>query len=380
MSYDVVVIGAGAAGLMAAATAGKRGKKVLLLEHNKSAGKKILISGGGRANFTNLKVTPNDYICSQRNFHKFALKEYREQDFIELVKSYKIQFYEKKLGQLFCEISAKEILNMLLSECDKAGVEVRYKAEDIQVVRESDGSFMIEYKNNFFEAKKLVVATGGLSVPTIGASDFGQVLAKKLGHKIIPMRPALVGLKVEGTSELSGLSQLAEVTVGKFKVTEDVLLTHKGLSGPAILKASLHWEKGTPLKINWLPEENLDELLSQSKKTITNMLHGKLPNRLLDFLATNIRKPLNEMGKKEINQIKENIRNFTVSPSSTEGYRKAEVTAGGVDTSQVDQKTMESLIVPGLYFVGEVLDVTGQLGGYNFQWAWSSGVVAGRGI
>ena len=376
MSYDVVVIGAGAAGLMTAATAAKRGKKVLLLEHNKTAGKKILISGGGRANFTNLKVTPNDYICSQRNFHKFALKEYREQDFIDLVKSHHIKLHEKKLGQLFCDVSAKELLTMLINECKSAGVEFIYGAEDIQV----EGNYTLEWDGHFIETEKLVIATGGLSVPTIGATDFGQVLAKRYGHKIIPMRPALVGLKVEGTSDLSGLSQVAEVTVGKFKVEEDVLLTHKGLSGPAILKASLHWEKGTPLKINWLPEENLDELLSQSKKTITNVLHAKLPNRLLDYLAPNNKTPLNEMPKKEINKIKENIRSFQVTPSGTEGYRKAEVTAGGVDTADVDQKTMESKVSPGLYFVGEVLDVTGQLGGYNFQWAWSSGVVAGRAI
>lgn len=376
MNYDVVVIGAGAAGLMSAATAGKNGKKVLLLEHNRSAGKKILISGGGRANFTNLKVTPNDYLCSQRNFHKFALKEYREQDFIDLVKSYKIKFYEKKLGQLFCDVSAKDLLNMLLNECKKSGVEIIYGAEDIQVV---DG-FMIEWKNNFVETKKLIVATGGLSVPTIGASDFGQVLAKRYGHKIIPMRPALVGLKTEGLTELAGISHVAEVSVGKFKVKEDVLITHKGLSGPGILKSSLYWQKGEKLKINWLPEENLDELFVQSKKTIGQLLKDKMPNRLLEYLVPENKKPLNEVSKKEINKTKERLRAYEVSPSGTEGYRKAEVTAGGVDTSQIDQKTMESKIVPGLYFVGEVLDVTGQLGGYNFQWAWSSGVVAGRSV
>ncbi|MBK24823.1 MAG: aminoacetone oxidase family FAD-binding enzyme [Halobacteriovorax sp.] len=376
MNYDVVVLGAGAAGLMAAATAGKRGKKVLLLEHNKSAGKKILISGGGRANFTNLKVTPNDYICSQRNFHKYALKEYREKDFIELVKSYHIKFFEKKLGQLFCEVSAKELLSMLLKECEKAGVEIVYGASGIEVSEQ----YKIRWKENSVDTEKLIIATGGLSVPTIGATDFGQTLAKKYGHKIIPMRPALVGLKVNGTSELSGLSQVAEVKVGKFKIIEDVLLTHKGLSGPAILKSSLHWEKGEELKINWLPDENLDELLTQSKKTISQVLHSKLPNRLLDFLVPENKKPLNEMPKKEINKAKERLRNFEVLPTGTEGYRKAEVTAGGVDTSDINQKTMESTISPGLYFIGEVLDVTGQLGGYNFQWAWSSGVIAGRSV
>jgi len=376
MNYDVVVLGAGAAGLMAAATAGKRGKKVLLLEHNKSAGKKILISGGGRANFTNLKVTPNDYVCSQRNFHKYALKEYREQDFIELVKSYHIKFFEKKLGQLFCEVSAKELLSMLLKECEKAGVEIVYGASGIEVSEQ----YKIRWKENSVDTEKLIIATGGLSVPTIGATDFGQTLAKKYGHKIIPMRPALVGLKVNGTSELSGLSQVAEVKVGKFKIIEDVLLTHKGLSGPAILKSSLYWERGEELKINWLPEENLDELLTQSKKTISQVLHSKLPNRLLDFLVPENKKPLNEMPKKEINKAKERLRNFEVLPTGTEGYRKAEVTAGGVDTSDINQKTMESTISPGLFFIGEVLDVTGQLGGYNFQWAWSSGVIAGRSV
>ncbi len=376
MNYDVVVIGAGAAGLMAAATAGKRGKKVLLLEHNKTAGKKILISGGGRANFTNLKVTPNDYICSQRNFHKFALKEYREEDFINLVRSYKINFFEKKLGQLFCEVSAKELLSMLLKECEKAGVEIHYGARGIQITDQ----YKISWKDHSVNSEKLIIATGGLSVPTIGATDFGQTLAKEYGHKIIPMRPALVGLKVNGTSELSGLSQVAEVKVGKFKVKEDVLLTHKGLSGPAILKTSLYWEKGQAIRINWLPEENLDELLVQSKKTITQILNSKLPNRLLDFLVPQNKMPLNEIPKKEINKIKENIRNFEVLPSGTEGYRKAEVTAGGVDTRDIDQKTMESKLSPGLFFIGEVLDVTGQLGGYNFQWAWSSGVIAGRSV
>lgn len=376
MNYDVVVIGAGAAGLMSAATAGKNGKKVLLLEHNRSPGKKILISGGGRANFTNIKVTPSDYLCTQRNFHKFALKEYKEQDFIDLVKSYKISFYEKKLGQLFCEVSAKDILSMLLTECGKAGVEIVYGAEGIEV----DDNFKITWKNHTVEAENIIVATGGLSVPTIGASDFGQVLAKRFGHKIIPMRPALVGLKMEGLVELAGISQVAEVSVGKFKVCEDVLITHKGLSGPAILKTSLYWQKGESIRINWLPEENLDELFVQSKKTFGQLLKDKLPNRLLEYLVPDNKKPLNEVSKKDINKTKERLRAYLAKPTSTEGYRKAEVTAGGVDTSEVDQKTMESKLKPGLYFVGEVLDVTGQLGGYNFQWAWSSGVVAGRSV
>lgn len=378
MSYDVIVIGAGAAGLMTAATAGKRNKKVLLLEHNKSAGKKILISGGGRANFTNLKVTPNDYICSERNFHKYALKEYDQDQFINLVKEYKIPFYEKKLGQLFCKESAKELLSMLLDECKKAGVDIQYQAENISIEK-VDEYYEVSFKGKTFETSKLVIATGGLSVPTIGATDFGQSLAKQFGHKIIPMRPALVGLKIDGTSEFSGISHVVEVSVDKFKVEEDILITHKGFSGPVILKSSLHWEKGKTIRINWLPGENMDELLKSSKKTIKQVLKDKMPNRLIEFLIKDER-PLNEISKKDLNKLKEKLRGDVYSPNGTEGYRKAEVTAGGVDTSDVDQKTMESKLSPGLFFVGEVLDVTGQLGGYNFQWAWSSGYVCGHAV
>ncbi|MFT6067783.1 MAG: putative Rossmann fold flavoprotein [Bacteriovoracaceae bacterium] len=376
MNYDVIVVGAGAAGLMTAATAGKRGLKVLLLEHNKTAGRKILISGGGRANFTNLSATPKDYLCSDRNFHRFALKEYREKEFIALVEKYKIKYHEKKLGQLFCDVSAKEILAMLLSECKKGKVDIIYGASSIKVSE----NFNLSFRGGEARAPKLVLATGGLSIPTIGATDFGQVLAKSYGHKIIPMRPALVGLKTEGMSSLSGISQVVEVKVGKFKVTEDMLITHKGLSGPAILKTSLYWQKGELIKINWLPDTNLDELFVQSKKSFATLLKDKFPQRLLEFLVPEHKKVLNEVSKKEINKIKERLRSYEVTPSSTEGYRKAEVTAGGVDTKDVDQKTMESKLVPGLFFVGEVLDVTGQLGGYNFQWAWSSGVVAGRSL
>lgn len=376
MNYDVIVIGAGAAGLMTAATAGKRGLKVLLLEHNKIAGRKILISGGGRANFTNLSATPKDYLCSDRNFHRFALKEYREKEFIALVEKYKIKYHEKKLGQLFCDVSAKEILAMLLSECKLGKVDIVYGASNIKVT----DNFKLSFRGGEASAPKIVLATGGLSIPSIGATDFGQTLAKSYGHKIIPMRAALVGLKTEGMSSLSGISHIAEVTIGKFKITEDVLITHKGLSGPAILKTSLYWTKGDEIKINWLPGENLDDLFIQSKKTFGSALSGMFPQRLLEFLVPEHKKILNEVSKKEINKIKERLSRYLIKPSSTEGYRKAEVTAGGVDTKDVNQKTMESKLVPGLFFVGEVLDVTGQLGGYNFQWAWSSGVVAGRNI
>jgi predicted Rossmann fold flavoprotein len=376
MNYDVIVIGAGAAGLITAATAGQRGLKVLLLEHNRSAGKKILISGGGRANFTNLKVTPNDYLCTQRNFHKFALKEYREKDFISLVEKYKIKYHEKKLGQLFCDVSAKEILGMLLTECDLGNVEVVYGASNIKII----DKFKVSFRGREAIAPKLVLATGGLSIPTIGATDFGQSFAKSYGHKIVPMRAALVGLKTEGMKSLAGISHIAEVTTGKFKVTEDILMTHKGLSGPAILKTSLYWTNGEEVKINWLPGVDVDELLVQSKKSIGSVLAGRFPQRLLEFLVPEHKSKLNETSKKEINQLKERLRSYRITPSSTEGYRKAEVTAGGIDTKDVDQKTMESKLVPGLFFVGEVLDVTGQLGGYNFQWAWSSGVVAGRSV
>jgi predicted Rossmann fold flavoprotein len=376
MNYDVIVIGAGAAGLMAAATAGKRGLKVLLLEHNKSAGRKILISGGGRANFTNLSATPKDYLCSDRNFHRFALKEYREKEFISLVEKYNIKYHEKKLGQLFCDVSAKEILEMLLKECKRGSVDILYGASNIEVTE----NFKLSFRGGEASAPKIVLATGGLSIPSIGATDFGQILAKSYGHKIIPMRAALVGLKTDGMTSLAGISHVAEVTVGKFKVTEDVLITHKGLSGPAILKTSLYWAKGEEIKINWLPGENLDDLFIQSKNSFGSVLQGMFPQRLLEFLVPEHKKILNEVSKKEINKIKERLRRYLVKPSSTEGYRKAEVTAGGVDTRDVDQKTMESKLVPGLFFVGEVLDVTGQLGGYNFQWAWSSGVVAGRSV
>ena len=382
-NYDAVIIGAGAAGLMCAATAGKSNKKVALIDHNKTPGKKILISGGGRCNFTNIKTGHEYYQSENKHFFKSALKNYTPDDFIELVKSYDIEFYEKTLGQLFCRKSASEILNLLIKECQKAQVEMIYGEKNISV--EHDGTmFKISNENITLMTPKVVIATGGLSIPQIGASDFGHKVAKKFGHKIIPTRPALVPFKSQGFSHLAGVSILAEIKTNKKVYKENILFTHKGLSGPAILKASLFWKSGETLLINWVPDQSLEQIMKNESLTLGALFKNYLPKKLsdtfLDQHNLSSQQRISEISKKNRQKLLETIHRFKITPLGTEGFNKAEVTAGGVDTSFVCSQSMESKLRKGLYFIGEVLDVTGQLGGYNFQWAWASGSLAGKNI
>ncbi|TDJ06064.1 MAG: aminoacetone oxidase family FAD-binding enzyme [Deltaproteobacteria bacterium] len=375
---DIAIIGAGAAGLMCGSIIGS-GRKTHIIEHNKTAGKKILISGGGRCNFTNIHSSFGDFVSSNPHFFKSALSNYSPHDFIDLIEKYKIPYFEKKLGQLFCKNSAKEVLAALLRECEKAKVSVLYGQNDLKISH-IDDHFLLQNDKLELKAQNLVVATGGLSIPTIGASDIGYKIAKQFGHKIIPTRPALVAFKDDHFEGLSGISCVVEVKTNKFLVKEDILITHKGLSGPAILKASLYWSPGDKVTINWLPEIDLRELIySHKKKNITAILSEYLPNRLAQYFGEGLGNAL-DTSKKDIEALVKNITKFEFVPSGTEGFKKAEVTVGGVDTSKISSKTMESALMPGLYFIGEILDVTGQLGGHNFQWAWASGRAAGKAL
>ena len=382
MKFDVIIIGGGAAGLLCAIEAGKRGRKTLVIEHNSQVGRKILISGGGRCNFTNKEVSANNFISNNPHFCKSALARYTPQDFVELVKKHKIQFYEKKLGQLFCRESSRQIVEMLLAECEKAKAQIRVNCSVIKV--EKNERFSVETNQGVFECESLVIATGGLSFPKIGATDFGYKIARQFGIKIVETRPSLVPLifAKENFSKLAGVSLDSIVRNGKREFRENILFTHKGLSGPAVLQISNYWEKNKPFSINLLPTENALQLLEQhqtSKQSLINFLGKYLPNRFAEsFVGSN--KPLNQIGKKERERIAESLHNWQVLFNETEGYHKAEVTLGGVSTDEISSQTMESKRVKNLYFIGEVVDVTGWLGGYNFQWAWSSGFACGQSV
>lgn len=382
MKFDVIIIGGGAAGLFCAIEAGKRGRKTLVIEHNSQVGRKILISGGGRCNFTNKEVSAQNFISQNPHFCKSALARYTPQDFIELIKKYKIQYYEKKLGQLFCRESSRQIVEMLLLECEKAKAEIRVNCSVTKVSK--DENFTVETNQGVFECESLVIATGGLSFPKIGATDFGYKIARQFGLKIIETRPSLVSLifAKENFSKLAGVSLDSIVRNGKREFRENILFTHRGLSGPAILQISNYWQKEKPLSIDLLPTENALNLLEQqqtSKQSLINFLGKYLPNRFAEsFVRDN--KPLNQIGKKEREKIAESLQNWQVFCNETEGYHKAEVTLGGVSADEISSQTMESKKVKGLYFIGEVADVTGWLGGYNFQWAWSSGFACGQSV
>jgi predicted Rossmann fold flavoprotein len=386
MSTETTILGAGAAGLMCAIEAGKRGKKVLLIEHTDKPGKKILISGGGRCNFTNVNTTSDNFISSNLHFCKSALSQYTPQDFISLVEKYKIKYYEKKLGQLFCNGSSKLILDMLLNECKKYGVEIVTDCQIKEVSREND--FIINTNLGVYESKSLVIATGGISIPKMGATDIGYKIAKHFKLKIINPTPALVPLTSKGNelklfSGLSGVSLFAKVSTGKTSFEENILFTHKGLSGPAILQISSYWKKGDKIILDLRPGKDIKELLKKEKSKNTelhNFLSKHLPSRFsIAFCNSYLKsKQINLLSQTEINQLSNLIHHWQLSPSGTEGFAKAEVTKGGVDTKELSSKTMECKTIPGLFFIGEVVDVTGQLGGYNFQWAWSSGFVAGK--
>jgi len=386
--FDVIVLGAGAAGLMCAATAGQRGRRVALLEHNGQPGRKILISGGGRCNFTNLHCGPEHFLSSNPHFAKSALALYQPRHFLELVERYGIAWHEKTLGQLFCDSSARAILEMLLAECARGGVELVLNAREIVVERVSSGGFCVVSSAGEFKADALVVATGGLSIPKLGASGLGYELARKFGLKVVEPRPALVPLVLGGDEAgwtgLAGVAVEVEAWVDKTRFKEKMLVTHRGLSGPAVLQASLYWRPGEALVVDVLAARaGLFEGLKQpgarrDVDALRKALREALPRRLADYLA--------EIGVPKVwtnaalEECERRLHRWEFHPVGTEGFEKAEVTAGGVDTAGLQARTLEARAVPGLFFIGEVVDVTGQLGGFNFQWAWASGVAAGRSV
>ncbi len=383
MHFDVLVIGAGAAGLMCAIEAGKRGKRVALLEHNDRIGRKILISGGGRCNFTNIHCKPENFLSANPHFVKSALARYTPDDFIALVRKHRIAFHEKTLGQLFCDHSAADITRMLEEECRAARVEIAVQCR-VEAVERAD-EFVLTTTKGEYRAPALVIATGGLSIPKIGATDFGYRIARQFGHKIRETRPALVPLTLtDSFSDLAGVSLEVVAAANGARFREKMLFTHRGLSGPAILQVSSYWRPREAIRIDLLPSVSLSEALQRRKQAgdrieFKNALAEYLPKRLADRWATPA-KPLVTTGRQEIEATEKSLHDWQVIPSGTEGYTKAEVTAGGVDTDDLSSKTMESRKIPGLYFIGEVVDVSGHLGGFNFQWAWASGFCAGQSL
>ncbi len=385
INHDVIIIGAGAAGLMAAIEAGKRGRTVLLLESTGKIAEKIRISGGGRCNFTNINANHDNYLSQNPHFIKSALAKYSQRDFIKLVESYNIAYHEKTLGQLFCDHSSGQIIDMLVAECKKYNVSILLNCQVARIYK--NDQFQIETDKGNFVCQSLVIATGGLSIPKIGASDFGYQIAKQFDINIIPTRPALVPLLVEELDFFKNLSGVAINSIATYKQTsfkENMLFTHRGLSGPAILQISSYVENPyiENISLNLLPAHDLKELFLQnrnSKTIISNFLKDYFPKRFVEhWCEKNIEiKRLVDYKLKELEFIAASLHNFIVKLKGTEGYLKAEVTVGGVDTKELSSKTMQALKVSGLYFIGEVVDVTGWLGGYNFQWAWSSGYSAG---
>ena len=387
--YDVIIIGAGAAGLMSAIEAGKRGRKVLLVGHAKKIGEKIRISGGGRCNFTNTDTQPNKFISKNPKFVISALNQYTQNDFINLIKKHNIKFHEKKLGQLFCDESAQQIVDMLLLECQRANVILKTEII-ITGISKIEKYYFIEVGSDKYSCESLIIATGGLSVPKIGASKFGYDVAKKFNLNTIETLPALVPLTFNEKllamcKDLSGLSLEAVVFLNKTFFHEGMLFTHRGLSGPSILQISSYWKLGNDIKINLSPKLDIFELLQKEKKlnpkqNINNIIAEVLPKRLAFTICkeNNISGNISELSNKILKQLSNSINSWVINPTGSEGYRTAEVTLGGVDTNEISSKTMMSIKNPGLFFIGEVVDVTGHLGGYNFQWAWSSGFVAGQ--
>ncbi|MGY6275527.1 NAD(P)/FAD-dependent oxidoreductase [Methylomonas sp. MgM2] len=387
---DVIVIGAGASGLMCAAEAAKRGRKVRLIDHANKAGKKILMSGGGRCNFTNYSVDADNYISHNPHFCKSALKRYTQWDFLAMVNRYKIPFHEREHGQLFCDHSAKDILNMLLSECRQYGVTTSLQCSIERVARDAGGGFQVQTNQGKWHCQSLVVATGGLSIPKMGATPLGYHIAEQFGVKVWSTRAGLVPLTLQPDdkavfSALTGIAVPCEVSVGNIGFRENLLFTHRGLSGPAILQISSYWQPGEILTINCLPDRHLVNDMRQlrshgSKLKVKTWLGGMLPKRLLQALLPQplLETVLVDCSDKQIRQLMDHLQAWRIKPNGSEGYRTAEVTVGGVDCDALSSKTMECLKVPGLYFVGEVVDVSGWLGGYNFQWAWSSGWCAGQ--
>lgn len=388
---DVTIIGAGAAGLMCAFNAARRGRRVLLLDHANKAGKKILMSGGGRCNFTNLYVEPANFLSSNPHFCKSALARYTQWDFIELVGRHGVPWHEKKLGQLFCDNKASDILGLLLDECEQAGVELRLETR-IEAISKIDQGYRLATSSGTVECQSLVIATGGLSIPTLGASGFGYKVARQFGHNVLPTRAALVPFSITDPelkaicSELSGTSvEDCLVSCNGQAFRENILFTHRGLSGPAILQISSYWQPGDLVRINLLPHLDLPQWLAEQQRERPNIelktLLGELFTRKMAGLLAEHwfdSRPLKQYRPAELETIAARLADWQLVPAGTEGYRTAEVTLGGVDTREVSSKTMESRLSPGLFFVGEVLDVSGHLGGFNFQWAWASGYAAAQ--
>lgn len=389
--HNVIIIGAGAARLMCAATAGYRGRDVLVLDHAKQAGKKILISGGGRCNFTNQKVEPSNFICRNPHFVKSALARYRSSDFIELVERHGIEYHERDHGQLFCNDSAKEIVAMLLTECEWAGAQVQLRTEIIDIARQDSGVFIINSSKGQYSCDSLVIATGGLSMPKLGATPFGYKVAEQFGLTLLPTHAGLVPFTWHSEQKarfepLSGIAVPSTITAKDgTEFSEALLFTHRGLSGPAILQISNYWRAGETISINLLPHmdvaESLQHMTTQHpKQSLRNTLSQWLPKRLIEVLFDEalLNMALNQLVHAQRDQIVADLHQWQLLMNGTEGYRTAEVTLGGVDTDELSSKDMQSKKVPGLYFAGEVMDVSGWLGGFNFQWAWASGVAVGQ--
>jgi hypothetical protein len=401
MKTDVIIIGSGAAGLMCALQAGQRGRSVVLLDHAKKLAEKIRISGGGHCNFTNLNTKPENFISANPDFCRSALARYTPQDFIALLQKHNIGYHEKTLGQLFCDDEAEVIVAMLREECDAAGVkrfmtceidEIKHTPYAPEVGGDKKAKFYVSTSRGEFEAVSLVIATGGLSIPKTGATPFGYHVAEQFGIPIAKLKPGLVPLSFapddwKPYADLTGVSLDVTVSFGKQAFRENMLVTHRGLSGPAILQISSYWQHGEPLHIDLLPACDMATLLDEqkgSKKLLSNFLTQWFPKSFAEAWCTQLpgieNKPLNQYNDKQRKQIATTLHDWQITPSGTLGYTKAEVTCGGIDTRALSSKTMECNDVPGLYFIGEVVDITGQLGGYNFQWAWASGYAAGQAV
>lgn len=387
---DVIIIGAGAAGLMCAIEASKRSRKVVVLDHANKAGKKILMSGGGRCNFTNYYIEPDKYFSHNPHFFKSALSRYTQWDFINLVKKHNIPFHEKTLGQLFCDNKSKDIVDMLLAECERNGASIQLNTSIEKIQKSTDQRYKISSTKGIFRCQSLVIASGGLSIPTMGASPFAYKVAEQFGINIWPTRAGLVPFTLDVTdkekiSVLSGVGMDSVVKNERNQFREDLLFTHRGLSGPAILQLSSYWHPGETIHINLLPEHELLETLKKARlempqKQLNSVLSLYLPKRVVEvFIPRELaEKKLSDISNRDLESVVHQVQAWIVKPNGTEGYRTAEVTIGGVDCNAISSKTMEVNDIHGLYFVGEALDVTGWLGGYNFQWAWSSGWAAGQ--
>jgi predicted Rossmann fold flavoprotein len=385
-NFDAIVLGAGAAGLMCAIEGGKRGRRIAVVEHAERIGKKILISGGGRCNFTNIHCTPQNFISANPHFHKSALARYTPHDFIALVEKHRIPYHEKTLGQLFCDGSSREIVAMLEDECRAASVQIFPATRVGRVLRTTE--FVVETNGGEFRAPSLVVATGGLSIPKMGATPFGYELAKQFGLKIQPTRPALVPFTFnpadrEHYCDLAGVSAEVIASAGSQRFREKMLITHRGLSGPAILQISSYWKPGQPIVLDLVPDTTVTGPLrgAKSRRDLASAkvaFRAVLPNRFADRWLENHQPP--NWATHSLDELESRVHRWEITPAGTEGYEKAEVTVGGVDTNELSAKTMESRKVPGLFFIGEVVDVTGHLGGFNFQWAWASGFCAGKAL